>query len=52
MKSPVCVSPGKLEFIDGKKPALEKGHAIIRIRRVGICGTDLQLSRIRLKSLA
>jgi 2-desacetyl-2-hydroxyethyl bacteriochlorophyllide A dehydrogenase len=41
MKTLVCVTPGKFEFISNEKPILQKGCAIIRIRRMGICGTDL-----------
>jgi 2-desacetyl-2-hydroxyethyl bacteriochlorophyllide A dehydrogenase len=41
MKSLVCIRPGKLEYADIASPALQEGHAIIRIRRIGICGTDL-----------
>ncbi len=41
MKTLVCVAPGKFEYSTGKKPELQKGHAIIKIKRIGICGTDL-----------
>ncbi|MFI5154397.1 MAG: zinc-binding alcohol dehydrogenase family protein [Chitinophagales bacterium] len=41
MKSLVCVRPGQLEYREEPMPRLEPGHAIIRIRRVGVCGTDL-----------
>jgi len=41
MKTLICQSPGKLEYADTPKPALQKDHALIRIRRIGICGTDL-----------
>ena len=37
----VCAEPGKLEYATGEKPQLQKGKAIIRIKRIGICGTDL-----------
>ena len=32
---------GKLEYKDVESPAMQKGHALFRIKRVGICGTDL-----------
>jgi len=32
---------GKLEYLAMEKPELQKGEAIIRIKRVGISGTDL-----------
>jgi 2-desacetyl-2-hydroxyethyl bacteriochlorophyllide A dehydrogenase len=41
MKTLVCVEPGKLEYATGNKPGLEKDQAIIKIKRIGICGTDL-----------
>src|SRR5882724_13111527 len=41
MKSLVCIRPGKLEYANIPSPALQEGHAILRIRRIGICGTDL-----------
>lgn len=41
MKALVCTQPGKLEFAGVEKPVLSKGRSIIRIRRIGICGTDL-----------
>src|ERR1700744_245550 len=41
MKTLVCITPGKLEYEDIEKPVLQSGHAIIKIKRIGICGTDL-----------
>jgi 2-desacetyl-2-hydroxyethyl bacteriochlorophyllide A dehydrogenase len=41
MKTLVCVEPRKLEYKVGTKPELKKGQAIVRIKRIGICGTDL-----------
>ncbi len=41
MKTLVCTTPGLLEYGTGIKPELIKGHAIIKIKRIGICGTDL-----------
>jgi len=41
MKVLVCSKPGLLEYRDQLAPVLTKGHAIIKIRRIGICGTDL-----------
>jgi 2-desacetyl-2-hydroxyethyl bacteriochlorophyllide A dehydrogenase len=41
MKTLVCTEPGKFEYRTGAKPELKKGQAIIRIKRIGICGTDL-----------
>ncbi|MEJ7739386.1 MAG: zinc-binding alcohol dehydrogenase family protein [Chitinophagaceae bacterium] len=41
MKTLVCIQPGQFEYSQGEKPALIKGNAIVKIRRIGICGTDL-----------
>jgi len=41
MKTLVCTEPGKLEYSAAEKPQLKKAHAIIKIKRIGICGTDL-----------
>lgn len=41
MKTLVCTSPGQLDYSQEEKPLLTKGNAIIKIKRIGICGTDL-----------
>lgn len=41
MKALVCKAPGNFEYESVDKPALKPGRAIIRIKRIGICGTDL-----------
>lgn len=41
MKTLVCTEPGNFEYTQMERPQLEKGRAIIRIRHIGICGTDL-----------
>jgi 2-desacetyl-2-hydroxyethyl bacteriochlorophyllide A dehydrogenase len=41
MKTLLCVEPGSLEYCNGERPQLQKDHAIIKIKRIGICGTDL-----------
>ncbi|WP_343702528.1 zinc-binding alcohol dehydrogenase family protein [Chitinophaga sp.] len=40
MKALICNTPGQMEYIDVPAPEMKKGHAILRIRRTGICGTD------------
>lgn len=37
----VCTEPGSFEYQTKEKPALAPGNAIIKIKRIGICGTDL-----------
>lgn len=41
MKALVCKAPGIFEFEDREVPAMSDGQAIIRIERIGVCGTDL-----------
>jgi 2-desacetyl-2-hydroxyethyl bacteriochlorophyllide A dehydrogenase len=41
MKVLTCTSPGSFQYSDQEAPAATKDHAIIRVRRIGICGTDL-----------
>jgi 2-desacetyl-2-hydroxyethyl bacteriochlorophyllide A dehydrogenase len=41
MKALVCIRPGELEYREIMAPLAGPGRAIIKLRRVGICGTDL-----------
>ncbi|HLI92607.1 MAG TPA: zinc-binding alcohol dehydrogenase family protein, partial [Puia sp.] len=41
MKALVCIRPGSMEYREMTAPIAGPGQAIIRIRRIGICGTDL-----------
>src|SRR5678810_398704 len=41
MKSLICKQPYHFEYADINAPELTPGHAIIKIKRIGICGTDL-----------
>jgi len=41
MKTLVCAEPGKFQYATADKPELMKDQAIIKIKRIGICGTDL-----------
>jgi len=41
MKTLVCIKPGLFEYSTGEKPELQSDHAIIKIKRIGVCGTDL-----------
>jgi 2-desacetyl-2-hydroxyethyl bacteriochlorophyllide A dehydrogenase len=41
MKVLECLEPGKFAYRTATEPVLEKGQAIIKIKRIGICGTDL-----------
>ncbi|HMR81909.1 MAG TPA: zinc-binding alcohol dehydrogenase family protein [Niabella sp.] len=41
MRTLICASPGLLEYGNMPVPEPEKDCAIIKIKRIGICGTDL-----------
>src|SRR5882762_3533347 len=41
MKALVCIRPGELEYREMDAPLAKPGESIIKIRRIGICGTDL-----------
>src|SRR5918993_874831 len=41
MKALVCEKPGSFQYIKKEKPLLQNGHAILKVKRIGICGTDL-----------
>lgn len=41
MKTLVCTRPGGFEYVTAEQPELNPGQAIIKIKRIGICGTDL-----------
>lgn len=41
MKELSCKTPGEFEYKNAQKPVLSDGRAIIQIKRIGICGTDL-----------
>ncbi|GAB3988349.1 zinc-binding alcohol dehydrogenase family protein [Spirosoma daeguense] len=41
MQTLVCTTPGQLTYQTGTKPEWTPGNTLLRIRRIGICGTDL-----------
>lgn len=41
MRTLVCATPGSLEYEERARPVLSAGRTILKIKRVGICGTDL-----------
>ena len=41
MKALVCEQPGSFQYIKKEKPLLQEGNALLKIKRIGICGTDL-----------
>ncbi|GAB0117650.1 zinc-binding alcohol dehydrogenase family protein [Acidisoma sp. 7E03] len=43
MKAILCSKPGTLELIERPDPRPGPGEALIRIRRIGLCGTDYHI---------
>lgn len=41
MNTLVCQTPGKFAYVDCPMPEPKEGHSIVKIRQVGVCGTDL-----------
>jgi len=41
MRAIVCEEIDRLKLVEQEEPALQPGTAVVRIRRIGICGTDL-----------
>ncbi|MDQ3014169.1 MAG: zinc-binding alcohol dehydrogenase family protein [Acidobacteriota bacterium] len=41
MKTIVLNQPGQLSLTESASPGLQPNHALVRMRRIGICGTDL-----------
>lgn len=41
MQALICTQPGSFKYIDKVQPVLQPGQAILKIKRIGICGTDL-----------
>lgn len=41
MKTLVCTAPGNFEYGERELPAMIPGHTLLKIKRIGICGTDL-----------
>lgn len=43
MKVLICEEPGRLAVIERPEPQPQPGEVLVRIRRVGICGTDFHI---------
>ena len=41
MRALVCTTPGAFEYRDISQPVLIEGNTLLKIKRIGICGTDL-----------
>ena len=43
IKAAVCLRPGSLAIVERPDPAPGPGEVLVRIRRVGVCGTDMHI---------
>lgn len=43
MRALLCVEPGKLVVVDRPQPSPGAGEVLVRVRRAGVCGTDLHI---------
>ena len=41
MRAVVCPEPHQIRLIETERPSAGEGEALVRVRRVGVCGTDL-----------
>ena len=41
MKALVCTKPQKFDYQQIERPEITSGNAILKVKRIGICGTDL-----------
>jgi 2-desacetyl-2-hydroxyethyl bacteriochlorophyllide A dehydrogenase len=41
MKTLVCNSPGEFSYQHSDFPVVRENHAVIRVKNIGVCGTDL-----------
>ena len=45
MKTVVCQSPGELQLVQRPLPQPGAGEVLLRVRRIGLCGTDMHIFR-------
>jgi 2-desacetyl-2-hydroxyethyl bacteriochlorophyllide A dehydrogenase len=43
MRALLCLKPGELDIVERPRPSPKAGEVLVRIRRAGICGTDLHI---------
>jgi L-iditol 2-dehydrogenase len=43
MKQAVMTEPGKIEYHRVPKPEIRPGHVVVRISRIGVCGSDIHV---------
>lgn len=37
----ICTEPGEFRYMEMEEPSAKPGHAIVKVNRIGVCGTDL-----------
>ena len=47
MRAVVCNTPGDLRLMERPRPELGLGEVSLRIRRMGVCGTDLHIFQVK-----
>jgi 2-desacetyl-2-hydroxyethyl bacteriochlorophyllide A dehydrogenase len=45
MKKIICESPGALRMVESPMPVPAPGEVLLRVRRIGLCGTDMHIFR-------
>lgn len=43
MKQAVMTAPGKIEFRESPMPPVQAGQALVKIMRIGVCGSDIHV---------
>lgn len=43
MRTLICDQPGQLSLVDRPEPVRQPGEVMIRVRRIGVCGTDFHI---------
>lgn len=43
MKQAVMMEPGRIEFRELEKPAIQDNEILIQTRRIGVCGSDIHV---------
>jgi 2-desacetyl-2-hydroxyethyl bacteriochlorophyllide A dehydrogenase len=41
MKTLICTEPGSFRYTDTEMPQRKKGQSLLKVKQVGVCGTDL-----------
>jgi L-iditol 2-dehydrogenase len=43
MKQAVMLKPGEIKIHQVEEPEISKGEILLRIKRIGVCGTDIHV---------